>query len=184
MAAVKTWVKRYRFFLLMLLVCLTLLLLAPETGEKAFRLTGDNLLQMASVLPPIFILLGLLEVWVPRETMVRYMGEGSGLRGAMLAFLMGSAAAGPLYAAFPVAAVLLKKGAKIRNVFLFIGAWATTKIPLLLFETASLGARYMLLRFVLDAAGITLIAFTLERSLRKEDVRQLMQTVEQGSGSE
>ena len=184
MAAVKTWAKRYRFFLLMLLMCLTLLLVAPETGSRAFRLTGDNLLQMASVLPPIFILLGLLDVWVPRETMVRYMGEGSGLRGAALAFLLGSAAAGPLYAAFPVAVMLLKKGAKIRNVLLFIGAWATTKIPLLLFEAASLGARYMLLRFALDAVGITLIAFTLEKSLHKEDVQQLIQTVEQANGAE
>jgi uncharacterized membrane protein YraQ (UPF0718 family) len=140
-------------------------------------MTGDNLLEMASVLPPIFVLLGLLDVWVEREAMVRYMGAGSGVKGVLLAFLLGSAAAGPLYAAFPVAVVLLKKGAKLSNVFLFIGAWATTKLPLLLFEAASLGARFMLIRFAFNVVGIALIAFLLEKSLSKADIAELNRKV-------
>lgn len=177
MKNVKALLKRYRFFILMLLISLVFLLAAPETGYRIFRLTGNNLLEMASVLPPIFILLGLLDVWVERETMMRYMGEGSGIKGATLAFLLGSAAAGPLYAAFPIAVVLCKKGAKLSNVFLFIGAWATTKLPLLLFEAANLGARYMLIRFAFNVVGITLIAFLLEKSLKKEDIEELNQTI-------
>ena len=55
-----------------------------EVLDGEILLNGENLLEMASVLPPIFILLGLLDVWVERETMVRYMGEGSGLKGAAL----------------------------------------------------------------------------------------------------
>jgi hypothetical protein len=83
---------------------------------------------MLSVLPPIFILLGLLDVWVDRATMMKFTGKGSGLKGVLIAFLLGSAAAGPLYAAFPVAGVMLKKGSSLFNVFIFIGAWSTTKI--------------------------------------------------------
>ena len=182
----KTWLalaKRYRFFILMLLISLAILLVSPETGGNVFRLTGNNLLEMASVLPPIFILLGLLDVWVERETMVRYMGKGSGIKGAILGFLLGSAAAGPLYAAFPIAVVLLKKGAKLSNVFLFIGAWATTKLPLLLFEAANLGARYMLIRFVFNVIGIVLIAFLLEKSLTRQDIAELEQTLQNGAPS-
>lgn len=178
MKTLTAFVKRYRFFLIMLLVSLSMLLIAPETGGNVFRLTGENLLEMASVLPPIFILLGLLDVWVERETMMRYMGEGSGLKGAALAFLLGSAAAGPLYAAFPVAAVLLKKGAKLSNVFLFIGAWSTTKIPLLLFEAANLGVPYMLLRFGFNIVGIACIAFLLEKSLNQQDRQALAAAVD------
>ena len=150
MSKIKAFLKRYRFFILMLSISFVILIISPETGGKVFQLTGNNLLEMASVLPPIFVLLGLLDVWVERETMVRYMGEGSGLKGALLGFLLGSAAAGPLYAAFPIAVVLLKKGAKRSNVFLFIGAWATTKLPLLLFEAANLGTSYMLIQFYRD----------------------------------
>ena len=177
MKNIKAFLKRYRFFLLMLLISLTILLAAPEIGGNIFKVTGSHLLEMASVLPPIFILLGLLDVWVERETMMRYMGKGSGIKGAILAFLLGSAAAGPLYAAFPIAVVLLRKGAKLSNVFLFIGAWSTTKLPLLLFEAASLGARYMLIRFAFNVAGITLIAFLLEKSLTQEDVEEMNQTI-------
>ena len=129
--------RRYCVFLLLALAFVPLLLLAPETGRKALELTRDNLAEMLSFLPPIFVLLGLMDVWVERETMMKYMGEGSGIRGMLLAFLLGSAAAGPLYAAFPLACVMMKKGAAMLNIFLFIGAWSCTKIPLIMFETAA-----------------------------------------------
>ena len=52
-------------------------------------------MEMLSVIPPIFILLGLLNVWVQRETMIKLMGEKSGILGILIAFFLGSAAAGP-----------------------------------------------------------------------------------------
>ena len=113
-------------------------------GEKAVTGTLASLKEMLFVLPPIFIILGLLDVWVPREKMVKFLGEGSGIRGTLIAFVLGSAAAGPLYGAFPVAQVLLKKGASMRNVLVLLGAWSTTKIPMLMFEYANLGARFTL----------------------------------------
>ncbi len=100
-----------------------------------------SLKEMILILPPIFVLLGLLDVWVPRETMIRFLGEGSGLKGILIAITLGSAAAGPLYGAFPVAVVLMKKG-PISNILLFIGAWSTTKIPMLLFEISSMGQKF------------------------------------------
>jgi uncharacterized membrane protein YraQ (UPF0718 family) len=112
------------------------------------------------VIPPIFILLGLLDVWVDRATMMKYTGKGSGLKGVLIAFLLGSAAAGPLYAAFPVAGVMLKKGSGLFNVFIFIGAWSTTKIPMLTFEAASMGLTFTLTRLALSVAGILIIAAT------------------------
>ena len=105
------FVKRYKTFLILFAVNLLLLIFAPDLGTKAVSITQNNLWEMLSVIPPIFILLGLLDVWVKKETMVKYMGEGSGLIGILIAFFLGSAAAGPLYAAFPVAGILLKKGA-------------------------------------------------------------------------
>jgi len=170
--------RRYRLFLLLLALDLLLLVLRPATGAQAFRQTGSNLLGMLSVLPPIFVLLGLLDVWVERETMIRYMGAGSGARGALLAFLMGSAAAGPLYAAFPIAAVLLRKGAKMTNVFIFLGAWSTTKIPLLLFEASSLGLRYTLLRLGGNIVGILAIAHAMDRSLPADEQQRIRENAE------
>ena len=161
------FMKRYKMFLLLSGVSVVLLVLTPDTGRRALSISGDNLLEMLSFLPPIFVLLGLLDVWVDRETMMQYMGDNSGLRGSLLAFILGSAAAGPLYAAFPMAGILIRKGARILNVFIFIGAWSTTKIPLIMFETATLGFRFMALRLAFNIVGIIIIAKILDMAARK-----------------
>ena len=80
-----------------------------------------------------------------------------------------SDAAGPLYAAFPIAGVLLQKGSKFSNVIIFIGAWSTTKIPMLLFEASSMGWKFMMIRFVIDIPGIMLIAYVTERLLNEKE---------------
>lgn len=162
----------------MLVINLVLLVLLPETGARSFELTGRNLLEMLSVLPPIFILLGLLDVWVKRETMVKYMGDKAGWVGVLIAYVLGSVAAGPLYAAFPVAGVLLRKGSRLSNVFIMLGAWSTTKIPLLLFEASSMGIGFTLLRLVLNLGGIAIIAFLSERFLSDEQKKEIYRRAE------
>jgi len=101
--------------------------------------------------------------------MIKLMGEKSGILGILIAFFLGSAAAGPLYAAFPMAGVLLKKGSKFSNVLIFIGAWSTTKIPMLLFEASALGWMFMITRFVINIPGIILIAYITEKLLNPNE---------------
>lgn len=165
---IKGFIKRYKVFVLLVVVNGIIALAAPEIGIDAVNITMMNLLEMMSVIPPIFILLGLLDVWVDRATMIRFTGKGSGLKGVLIAFLIGSAAAGPLYAAFPVAGMMLKKGSSLFNVFIFIGAWSTTKIPMLTFEAANLGAAFTLLRLALSIVGILLIAAVSDKLLSHE----------------
>lgn len=169
----KKILKRYRTFIVLIIINIIILLIKPHVGFKSLQLTKNNALEMLSILPPIFILLGMLDVWIKKETMMKFMGEKSGVIGMLLAFMMGSAAAGPLYAAFPVAVVLLKKGSKFSNVLIMIGAWSTTKIPLLLFEASSMGIKFMILRFVLDIFGIAIIAYTTEKLLSKEEIGEI-----------
>jgi uncharacterized membrane protein YraQ (UPF0718 family) len=169
----KKFILRYKVFIILLFVNLVLLIAFPTLGLKSFSLTGQNLLEMLSIIPPVFILLGLLDVWVQRETMIKWMGEKSGFKGMAIAFFLGSAAAGPLYAAFPIAGVLLKKGSKLSNVLIFIGAWSTTKIPMLLFEASSMGWKFMVTRFVVDLFGIAAIAFITEKAMNKKDIQDI-----------
>lgn len=150
--------KKYRGALLMVCVIVVLYIVNRDLGRKAVAGGWKSIRQMLLLLPPVFVMLGLLDVWVPRTTMMRLMGEKSGLRGIVLAFMIGSFAAGPLYGAFPVAAVLMKKGVKFSNVMVFMGAWSTTKIPMLLFEGTNLGWDFALTRLAIDIPGIILIA--------------------------
>jgi len=147
-------IKRYSFFLVTIFAISTLYIVNKEIGLKAATITLSSFKEMIMVIPPIFILLGLLDIWVSKEIMVKYMGEGSGIKGVLIAILIGSAAAGPLYGAFPVAAVFMKKNVSFKNVFIFMGAWSTTKIPMFLFEVSSLGLKFALTRLIVDIFGI------------------------------
>lgn len=170
--------RRYLPFLVSLGGFLLFLLLLPGWRDKALSTLRFQTTTMLLVIPPVFVLLGLLDVWVPRDTMIRYMGPGSGLRGPVLAFLLGSFAAGPLYGAFPFAAVLMKKGASLSNILIFIGAWSTTKIPMLLFEMAALGKRFALSRLAIDIVGIVLIALAIQAVLPASERERLYATKE------
>lgn len=170
----KYYIKRYAGFLFMLLFILLIIIVNRDFGTRAFRLSFFSVREMALIIPPVFLLLGLLDVWVPRATMVKYMGEDSGFKGMAIAFLIGSAAAGPLYGAFPVASVFIKKGASLKNVFIFMGAWSTTKIPMLLFEFQALGTRFALTRLLVDIPGIIIIAFFLSRMLSDKEKETIL----------
>lgn len=169
----KKILKRYLPFIVTAAAVGVLTLINSEIGLKAIKISGSSLMTMLLVIPPIFILLGLLDVWVPREMMVKYMGEGSGLKGVVLAFILGSAAAGPLYGAFPVAAIFMKKGVKFTNLLIFIGAWSTTKIPTLIFEITSLGPEFAFTRLAIDIPGIIIIAFILSKLMKKQEIEKM-----------
>ncbi len=166
----KKYLKRYALAAAAAAMLSVLVLTDGNIGAKALDTTLYSFKEMALVIPPVFILLGLLDVWVPRETMIRFMGESSGIKGALLAVLLGTAAAGPLYAAFPLAGVMMKKGAKFMNVVLFVGAWSTTKAPLVTFEVASMGPLFALTRLAMSVIGITLIALATQKLMKKEEI--------------
>ncbi|MBF7096201.1 permease [Alkalibacter mobilis] len=169
----KKFVNRYKFFLVMVLVTIGLYIIDPIAGDKAVDTIGFSFKELLSVLPPIFVLLGLLDVWVPRETMVKYMGEGSGIKGILISIFLGSAAAGPLYGAFPLAGVFMKKGVKFSNVLIFIGAWSTTKIPMFLFELSALGTKFALTRLIASMIGIFVIGHLVDKAIKKDDVDEI-----------
>lgn len=174
----KKLLVRYKFFIITVILVCVLTIVNYKLGTKALGIAAYSFKEMAMVIPPIFILLGLLDVWVPRETMVKYMGEESGIIGIILSIILGSAAAGPLYGAFPMAAVFMKKGVKLSNILIFIGAWSTTKIPMFLFEMSSLGSKFAITRLLIDIPGIIIIAYILSSLIKKDEVDELYKNAE------
>jgi len=172
-----TKIKRYRGFIITAVTIGIFALIDHQVGMKAINIAIYQFGQMLLVIPPVFLLLGLLDVWVPRETMIKYMGEDSGLKGIILSILIGAAAAGPLYGAFPVAAVFVKKGVKFSNILIFIGAWSTVKIPMFLFEMTALGAKFAITRLLVDIPGIIIIAYILSNMISKQDVEKIYENV-------
>ena len=59
--------KRYLFFIIMLAATGLLLIINRETGLRAINTSLFSIKEMALIIPPIFILLGLLDVWFPEK---------------------------------------------------------------------------------------------------------------------
>ncbi len=165
--------RPYLFVLAVLAVYAVLAITNPSVFSTAAYTAAAGTWEMLAIIPPIFVLLGLLDVWVPRATMTRFMGPGSGIRGLLIAFVLGSAAAGPLYGAFPVAAVLMSKGASFFNVLVMIGAWSTTKIPMFLFEMQALGAPFALTRLALNIPAIIIMAWLIRTVVPNAEVQRI-----------
>ena len=170
---VKNLVKRYIFFIICLIVTLLLTILNKDLGLKSFNTAFSSFKQMLTVVPPIMIILGLVDVWIPRETMMKYMGDNSGIKGISIAMLIGSIAAGPMYAAFPFTKVLLKKGVKFSNIIVFMNAWCVTKISTLMFEFSSLGYKFTLARLIIDIPGVIIMGYIVQVLMPKDELSKL-----------
>jgi uncharacterized membrane protein YraQ (UPF0718 family) len=137
-------------------------------GRKA----GDDLvrflLEMASVLPAMFLLVGLFEVWVPRAVIERYAGRRSGAAAVPWMILLATLQAGPLYGAYPVAVSLWKKGCAPWNVFIYLGMFSALKIPLLTFEVSFLGWEFSLARTAVTIPVFTGLGIILAKLLPRD----------------
>lgn len=159
---------RYKYFLILSLIFIILFLFNNEFGIYTFENIKSSILQMLSVLPPVMLLLGLMDEWIPREYFMKYMGDNSKILGILLSFTLAFCGAGPMYAAFPFAAVLIKKGVKFSNIIIFLNAWCVIKFSTLLFEVGALGYKFTLYRLIINIPGVIIMGYIIDYLLNKK----------------
>ena len=111
---------------------------------------GEFIKGMVRVFPCAFVLIGLFEVWIKKETVERFMGQASGWGGMIWALLLAGTTVGGMFVTFPVAYALYSKGAKLSVIFAYVGASAICRVPMTLFEAGYLGGRFTLVRFLVS----------------------------------
>lgn len=156
-------------------IAILIYFISPSNGTNIFRLAKENLISMLMVIPPIFILIGLMDVWIKKETFIKHMGESSGLKGLSLAFILGTIGAGPTYGAFPVATLLIKKGVRIANALFFLGIWSAVKLPIVIFEASSMGLKFTIIHILIMVLTYLIGAFLIEKLLSHEDKKELIE---------
>ncbi len=127
--------------------------------------------EMILVLPVMFILIGLFDVWISKERVQKHIGKTSGIKGVLMVMLLAFIQAGPLYAAFPVAYLLWKKGCSPANVFIYLSAFTTAKIPMLTFEIGFLGLKFSLLRILITIPVFLLIGLIMGKYFEKNNYK-------------
>jgi uncharacterized membrane protein YraQ (UPF0718 family) len=173
------YIKNNKLLVLSIISLIGLFIYSPVKGEIASMNALDNFASVGKVLPPIFILIGLMDVWVPKEVMVKYMGKDSGLLGVLLSVLLGAVGAGPLVVAFPIAALLIRKGARFSNVFLFLGAWTSVKLPIFMFEWINFGGKFTLIHVITSMLVYFISGFIIEKLLTEKNVGYIVNRAEE-----
>ena len=152
-----------------LIIVIILLSIFPDRREAVTTASWEFFIEMIWILPAVMVLMGLFAVWVSKEMVVKYLGKTSGIKGISLAILFGTLPTGPLYVAFPMAAALIKKGARISNIIIFLSAWACIKIPQEMVELQFLGPKFMVARLILTIIFVVIMGVSIEKLIEGSD---------------
>ncbi len=144
----------------------------PDKSLQSFQNSLYYVKEMLMIMPVILLLTSLITAWVPRETIENNFGKGSGFKGSVFSFLLGSFSAGPIYAAFPVCKALLTKGASISNIVIILSTWAVIKVPMLLNEAKFLSPKLMITRWILTTISIFVMGYTTSKLVKQKDIPQ------------
>jgi uncharacterized membrane protein YraQ (UPF0718 family) len=159
----KLLIRDYIIMGTVLAVSAIILIIFPDKSASVITVSKNYFFDLLMILPALMIIIGLFSVWVQKEFVIRHMGKSSGIKGMAIAFILGVLPTGPLYIAFPMAVALLKKGAKISNIIIFISAWACIKLPQELVEIQFLGINFTLLRLALTLVFVILMGIIIEK---------------------
>jgi len=163
-------IKENLFFVTIVLIYIALALINPPLGAKSIKNSAYYIKEMLLIMPVIFVLTALLDMWVAKEKIIKLLGKAAGVKGVFFAFVIGSISAGPIYAAFPMCVMLRKKGASIRNIVIILSSWAVIKVPMLLNEAKFLGLKFMIIRWILTVAAIIIFSWIADKMIKDEDL--------------
>lgn len=164
--------KKWIFPVIIAVYCIFVLvsfILNFKPGREIFKNFVSYSANVVIILPFVFILIGLFEVWVKRETVEKHLGRNSGFFSYVWAIVLGGTIIGPMIVALPIAYTLSKKGARLSVVFTYIGASAVCRIPMTLFEASCLGIVFTIIRYSVSIPLIILTSLALEKYLEKNN---------------
>jgi uncharacterized membrane protein YraQ (UPF0718 family) len=116
------------------------------------------------------LMAGLMEGAIRPTVLLRLFGPESGLKGVLLADLLGSLGTGSRWGVYPLAAAMLASRANIAAVMTFTTSWMLISLPRTASEFPFLGVRLTFVRMILSYAAALLvgcIVLLIKRSLVK-----------------
>jgi len=123
-------------------------IVSPAKGLLVGEVAYGAFTKAVEIIIAVFIIIGLIQVWVGPQTLSKLLGKEAGWKGLALASTVPIFIGGSLFTIFPLLKTLRDKGASIACVMAFITAWAG-KAPLLPLEIEFLGWKFAVLRISL-----------------------------------
>lgn len=116
--------------------------------QKGLTFGGKTFLTTLPLLIMAFAIAGLVQILVPREVIVKWLGAGAGFKGIMIATVAGAVTPGGPYVSFPIVASLYKSGASVGTVVAFVTAWSLWAVARFPLEIGLVGPKLAIARFL------------------------------------
>lgn len=116
------------------------------------------------LLPVLLFMLALVSIvlfLLPEKTLVKYMGEESGIAGWVIAALFGSVALIPGFIAYPLCGILVKSGVTYSIIAVFITTLMMTGFLTLPLEAKFFGWKVSLIRNLISLAAALMIGLIM-----------------------
>lgn len=141
------------FLVFVVAIYLVLFLLKPEKTLPALRASGNMLVRILPIFVLVVFFMGIMNYLLTPKTISRYVGQGSGIKGWLLATSTGILSHGPIYAWYPLLRDLRVQGMRsgLAAAFLYN---RSIKIPLLPMMVYYFGIKFalVLLLFMMIAS--------------------------------
>ena len=122
---------------------------SPQLPVHALKSGVSLLLRLLPVLVLAFFVAGLMEVLLPKELLLRWVGEKSGFRGILIGTCLGAVSPGGPFIQFPIVAAMYNAGAHIGPLIAYLSAWALIGLNrVIAFEIPLLGFRLTFARLL------------------------------------
>ena len=164
----KNLLKSHTFELLVALIYIILFLICPGKSLLALKRGIILLLRMLPIFLCVVLFSSFIAIFLSPKTIQKYMGKQSGLKGVIIAALLGTIIVGPLWVLFPLFGTLLKKGARISVVGAMIGTFAI-KTPWIPYAASFLGWPFIIITVILTLIYAILEGLLMEKILNGEN---------------
>jgi uncharacterized membrane protein YraQ (UPF0718 family) len=111
--------------------------------------TKSGFVMLVEILPLLifaFIVAGMVQELVPRESIGKWIGEESGWRGIMIGTVAGGLSPGGPFVSMPMAAGLYRAGSSVGTMVAYLTAWSLWALTRLPMEIGILGWRLTFIR--------------------------------------
>lgn len=112
--------------------------LTPDRAFNALSIATNTFASVLLLIIAVFGLVGLLQVWISRDLIVRLLGREGGIKGLLIAALCGTLLIGPAYIIFPLLMSIQKQGARWAVITIVLTSYAV-KLQMIPIEVGFLG---------------------------------------------
>ena len=122
---------------------------SKEQFREGLKVGWDQALTMLPRMIMAILVSGFLSVLIPTDLVAALLGQDSGLKGVMIASVVGGFVPGGPIISFPIVVVLLKAGAGVAQLIAFLTAWSVFAFHrILAFEIPLMGPRFTAVRLL------------------------------------